>query len=67
VATATATGGESPPLPLWAAVEEAEVAAIRRALAVTGNNKSRACKLLDIHRATLYQKLARYGIEAAGG
>ena len=46
------------------AVEEAEKRVIRRVLALTGNNKSRACKLLDIHRTTLYEKLARYRIEA---
>jgi len=44
-------------------VEEAEKALIRRVLTLTGNNKSRACKLLDVHRTTLYEKLARYGIE----
>jgi len=32
-------------------------------LAMTGNNKSRACKLLGIHRTTLYEKLSRYGID----
>ena len=36
---------------------------IRRALALTNNNKSRACKLLDIHRTTLYEKLAKYGFD----
>ena len=45
------------------AVEEAEKRVIQRVLAMTGNNKSRACRLLDIHRTTLYEKIARYKIE----
>jgi transcriptional regulator with PAS, ATPase and Fis domain len=45
------------------AVEEAEKRVIRRVLGMTGNNKSRACKLLDIHRTTLYEKLAKYKLE----
>ena len=40
----------------------AETLLIRRVLALTHNNKSRACKLLDIHRTTLYEKLAKYRI-----
>jgi len=48
---------------LSAAVAEAEKRVIRRVLAMTGNNKSRACKVLGIHRTTLYEKLARYGID----
>ncbi|GAB4261487.1 MAG: sigma-54-dependent Fis family transcriptional regulator [Deferrisomatales bacterium] len=55
----------SPPSTLLRdAVEEAEKRVIRKVLAMTGNNKSRACKLLDIHRTTLYQKLAKYKIDA---
>ncbi|GAB6062794.1 sigma-54 interaction domain-containing protein [Deferrisoma palaeochoriense] len=50
-----------PPL-LRQAVEEAEKRLIRRVLEITGGNKRRACELLGIHRATLYQKLARYGL-----
>lgn len=49
------------------AVEEAEKRVIHRVLAMAGNNKSRACKLLDIHRTTLYEKLARYRIELPNG
>ncbi|MBI5017794.1 MAG: sigma 54-interacting transcriptional regulator [Deltaproteobacteria bacterium] len=45
------------------AVERAEKQLIERVLAMTGHNKSRACRLLDIHRTTLYEKLARYKIE----
>ncbi len=50
---------------LGEAVEEAEKRVIRRVLAMTGNNKNRAARLLGIHRTTLYQKLARYRIQAA--
>ncbi len=59
--------GAPPLLPLRVAAEEAEKEAIRRVLAATGNNRSQACKLLAIHRATLYQKLARYGLDAGEG
>jgi PAS domain S-box-containing protein len=52
------------PMALRDAVEEAEKSLIRRVLALTGNNKSRACKLLDVHRTTLYEKLSKYGIDA---
>ena len=47
-------------------VADAERRAIGRVLALTGNNKSRACKLLGIHRTTLYEKMARYGIGGGG-
>ncbi len=49
------------------AVEEAEKRVIRRVLEITGGNKSQACRLLGVHRATLYQKLARYRIEGPKG
>ncbi len=48
------------------AVEEAEKRVIRRVLEITGGNKSQACRLLGVHRATLYQKLARYRIADPG-
>ncbi len=44
------------------AVEEAEKRVIRHVLRITGGNKARAAKLLGLHRATLYQKLAKYGL-----
>ncbi len=56
---AWSTGGEG--TLLRQAVEEAEKRVIRRVLRITRGNKKRACELLGIHRATLYQKLARYG------
>ncbi len=55
--------GDSKPMALRDAVEEAEKAMIRRVLTLTNNNKSRACKLLDIHRTTLYEKLSKYGFD----
>ncbi len=55
-------GEEAPTTLLSEAVAAAESRTIRRVLAVAGNNKSRACRLLGIHRTTLYEKMARYGI-----
>jgi DNA-binding NtrC family response regulator len=42
-------------------VSEAERAAIARALASSGGNKSRAANLLGITRKALYRRMARYG------
>jgi PAS domain S-box-containing protein len=56
---------EAPGTLLSEAVAAAESRTIRRVLAVAGNNKSRACRLLGIHRTTLYEKMARYGIQGA--
>ncbi|MBO8173284.1 MAG: sigma 54-interacting transcriptional regulator [Bacillaceae bacterium] len=44
-------------------VEKAEVRAIKRALKASGNNRSEAAELLGIHRASLYRKIEKYGIE----
>jgi len=46
-------------LPLW----ELERRAIVQALEATGNNKTKAAKLLGIGVRTLYRKLKEYGIE----
>lgn len=54
---------EQKPSALKDAVEAAEKEVIKRALELARNNKSKACKILDIHRTTLYEKLARYRIE----
>lgn len=51
------------PLALKDAVEAAEKEVIKRVLTLTGNNKSQACKLLNVHRTTLYEKLAKYRLE----
>lgn len=45
----------------------AERRAIRRALEITGNNRSEAARLLGIHRTGLYQKLKRYGLDRPAG
>ncbi len=42
--------------------ETAEKNAVRRALAISGNNISQAAKLLEISRATLHDLLKKHGI-----
>ena len=44
-------------------VRELEVREIRRALKVTGGNKTRAAELLGISRFTLQRKLEKYALE----
>jgi DNA-binding NtrC family response regulator len=41
---------------------KAEIDSIRYALTQTNNNKSRAAKLLGIHRTHLYRKMNKYNI-----
>ncbi len=47
---------------LKSAAEQAEKEKIVKVLTETGNNKSKAAKLLNIDRKTLYNKLKSYGI-----
>ena len=49
-----------PPLPLWVVERDH----IQRVLEKVEGNKSKAAKLLEIDRKTLYTKLERYGFAA---
>jgi two-component system NtrC family response regulator len=49
---------EAQPLPLWV-IERTH---IEKVLEQVEGNKSRAAKILEIDRKTLYTKLERYGI-----
>jgi len=60
--TGTMTDVVSPVAP-DCSLENMEKFAIRQALRVAGNNKSRAALLLGISRASLYRKLRDYGVE----
>ena len=42
---------------------ESEKEALLRALDQAGNNRTRAARLLDVSRRTLYNKLREHGIE----
>jgi two-component system response regulator HydG len=60
LAPTTARDGSAPsPVSL----EESEIRQIRRALEMSGGNRTRAADLLGINRATLHRKIRRYGIE----
>ncbi len=54
----------SAPLNLKEVRENAETAAIKRALAYTDNNMSQTAKLLGVSRPTLYTLMKKYGMEA---
>jgi two-component system nitrogen regulation response regulator GlnG len=47
-----------------AAIANAEAKAIRRALALSQGNKSRAARLLRTNYTTLHAKMKRFGISA---
>jgi len=51
---------------LAVAVQRAEIEAIRAALLAAAGNKTEAARILGIGRATLYEKLAAYGLERTG-
>ena len=55
---AGSSAAEAPPLPLWVVERDH----IQRVLEQVEGNKSRAAKLLEIDRKTLYTKLERYGL-----
>jgi two-component system NtrC family response regulator len=55
---AGSAAGEATPLPLWVVERDH----IQRVLEQVEGNKSRAAKLLEIDRKTLYTKLERYGL-----
>ena len=60
IAPPTATNGSSavPALPLWVVERDH----IQRVLGTVDGNKSKAAKVLEIDRKTLYTKLERYGL-----
>ena len=43
-------------------LEEMEKTHIEKSLALSGDNKAKAARLLGIHRSRLYKKLEAYGI-----
>jgi transcriptional regulator with PAS, ATPase and Fis domain len=51
------------PLDLIKAIKELEIENIKKALDISKNNKSKASKLLNIPRGTLYHKIDEYKIE----
>ena len=53
-------------LQLKQVVEDAEKKAILTALKITGNNRSKAARLLGISRRALYDKIASYSLYSLG-
>jgi len=56
---------QAPGGPLLLAVFNAEKEQLFEALRRSGGNRTKAAALLNIHRATLYFRLKRYGISLA--
>ncbi|HWQ53152.1 MAG TPA: sigma-54 dependent transcriptional regulator [Bryobacteraceae bacterium] len=54
---------QTDPLPTGRSLDDVERAHIERILRETDNNLSRAARILDIDRTTLYNKLRRYGLK----
>jgi DNA-binding NtrC family response regulator len=44
-------------------LEDAKAEQIRKVLAATGGNKSKASKILGIERKTLYRLIERFGLD----
>ena len=57
--------GEAEILPLREVRQRAEIAAVQRALAITGGNISKAAELLGVTRPTLYDLMERTSIPGA--
>jgi DNA-binding NtrC family response regulator len=62
-ATASATTSGEPELSLGTQRKETEREALVKALAHAGNNRTRAARLLEVSRRTLYNKLKEHGLE----
>ena len=54
---------QNEPMPTGRSLDDVERAHIERILRETENNLSRAARILDIDRTTLYNKLRRYGLK----
>lgn len=54
---------QNEPMPAGRTLDDVERAHIERVLRETDNNLSRAARILDIDRTTLYNKLRRYGLK----
>jgi transcriptional regulator with PAS, ATPase and Fis domain len=52
------------PCSLKEEIASAERRALRRALSLSGGNRTEAARLLGIHRTGLYQKMKRHGLDA---
>ena len=63
VQPAGSTAGASADLSLDARRRESEKEALLKALAQSGNNRTRAARLLEVSRRTLYNKLREHGLE----